>query len=181
MQYVYKPYAILASVILASATGFAGQALAQGATPPAAAKSTTIGVVDRQKVITSFAKAQQAAEELKKAEDSVRGMLESSNKQFEDAKAAKKPQAELEALQKRLQLKIDAEYTGAQKRAQQLEAQLEKDIDKAIKDEAAIHNIDTVFVKDSVLLGGIDITDGVVKRLPATASTSTSSAKTVTK
>jgi Skp family chaperone for outer membrane proteins len=176
MQYVNKPYAILASVILAA--GFAGKALAQGATAPAAAKSTTIGIVDRQKVITSFAKAQQAAEELKKAEDSVRGMLESSNKQFEDAKAAKKPAAELEALQKKLQLKIDAEYKTAQTRAQTLESQLEKDIDKAIKDEATAHNLDTVLVKDSVLLGGVDITDGVVNRLPKTASAGT---KTVTK
>ena len=179
MQYVYKQYAVLASVILSAV--FAGQALAQGATTPAAAKSTTIGIVDRQKVITSFAKAQTAAEELKKAEDSVRGMLESSNKQFEDAKAAKKPQAELEALQKKLQVKIDEQYTAAQKRAQTLEAQLEKDIDKAIRDEAASHNLDTVLVKDSVLMGGVDITEGVVKRLPATASASTAKATTTTK
>jgi Skp family chaperone for outer membrane proteins len=179
MQYVYKPYAVLVSVILASATGFAGPALAQATTPAAAGKSMSIGVVDRQKVITSFAKAQQAAEELKKAEDNVRGMLESSNKQFEDAKAAKKTPKELEALQKVLQTKLDSEYTGAQKRAQTLEAQLEKDIDKAIKDEATAHNLDTVLVKDSVLLGGLDITEGVVKRLPATASAST--AKSVTK
>jgi Skp family chaperone for outer membrane proteins len=180
MQYVYKPYAILASVILAVATGVASQVLAQGATTPAAAKSATIGIVDRQKVITSFTKAQQAAEELKKAEDSVRGMLESSNKQFEDAKAAKKPQAELEALQKRLQVKIDEEYKRAQSRAQTLEAQLEKDIDKAIKDEATSHNLDTVLVKDSVLLGGVDITDGVVKRLTASTSVG-STTKSVTK
>jgi Skp family chaperone for outer membrane proteins len=163
----YKPYAILASVILSA--GVAGQALAQGAAQPAG-KSIAIGIVDRQKVITSFTKAQQAAEELKKAEDSVRGMLESSNKKFEDAKAAKKPQAELEALQKNLQTQIDKAYTSAQSRAQTLEAQLEKDIDKAIKDEADAHKLDTVLVKDSVLLGGIDITEGVVKRLPSTAS-----------
>ena len=162
MQYA-KPYAILTSVILSA--GIAGQALAQGA---AGAK---IGIVDRNKVITSFTKAQQAAEELKKAEDKVRGMLESSNKKFEDAKNAKKPAAELEALQKSLQKQIDAEYTSAQSRAQTLEATLEKDIDKAIKDEAAAHNLDTVLLKDSVLLGGVDITEGVVKRLPtATAA-----------
>jgi Skp family chaperone for outer membrane proteins len=178
MQYV-KPFAMLASVILASATVSAGQALAQGATQAGAAKSMSIGIVDRQKVITSFAKAQQAAEGLKKAEDTVRGMLESSNKKFEDAKAAKKPQSELEALQKNLQKDIDAAYTKAQSRAQNLEAQLEKDIDKAIKDEADAHKLDTVLVKDSVLLGGIDITDGVVKRLPATAAAAP--AKTTTK
>jgi Skp family chaperone for outer membrane proteins len=178
MQYVYKPYAVLASVILA--TGLAGQVSAQGAaTQPAAIKATTIGLVDKTKVIQSFPKAAAAADELHKAEESVKGMLESSNKQFEDAKAAKKPTAELEALQKKLQTKLDTEYTAAQKRAQALEAQLEKDIDKAIKDEAASRNLDTVLLKETVLLGGVDITDGVVKRLPATASAST--AKAVTK
>jgi Skp family chaperone for outer membrane proteins len=177
MQYVYKPFAVLASVILAA--GCAGQALAQGATP-GAGKSLSIGIVDRQKVITSFAKAQQAAEELKKAEDNVRGMLESSNKKFEDAKAAKKPQSELEALQKTLQKQIDAAYTSAQNRAQSLESQLEKDIDSAIKAEADAHKLDTVLVKDSVLLGGVDITEGVVNRLPKTAA-APAAAKSTTK
>jgi Skp family chaperone for outer membrane proteins len=174
MQYVYKPFAVLAGVILAA--GVAGQALAQGAAP---AKATNIGIVDRNKVITSFKKAQSAADELKKAEDTVRGLLESSNKQYEDAKAKKLPAAELEKLQKSLQVKIDAEYKAAQNRAQTLEAQLEKDIDKAIKDEASSKNLDTVLVKDSVLLGGVDITDGVVKRLPVASGVADT--KTVTK
>jgi len=177
MQYVYKQYAVVASLMLAA--GLAGQAVAQGATQPAAAKSTSIGLVDKNKVITSFTKAQQAAEELKKKDEFVHGLLESSNKQFEEAKAAKKSQTELDALQKRLQAKIDTEFKTAQARAQSLEAELERDIDKAVKDEADSRKLDTVLVKDSVLLGGVDITDGVIKRLPATASAATS--KTVTK
>ncbi|MBS1989455.1 MAG: OmpH family outer membrane protein [Cyanobacteria bacterium SZAS LIN-2] len=168
----YKQYAVLASVVLAA--GVAGQALAQG-TP---AKSTNIGIVDRNKVITSFTKAQQAAQELKGQEDKVRNLLESSNKKYEEAKAAKKSPTELKALQDSLQKQIDTEYKAAQGRAQALESQLESDIDKAIKDEATSKNLDTVLVKDSVLLGGLDITDGVIKRLPATASAGT---KTVTK
>jgi Skp family chaperone for outer membrane proteins len=177
MQYVIKSSAILASVIVLA--GVAGEALAQGATTAAAPKASTIGIVDRNKVITSFKKAQSAADELKKAEDSVRGLLESSNKQYEDAKAAKKPAAELEKLQKSLQVQIDAKYKDAQTRAQNLESQLEKDIDKAIKDEAAAQNLDTVLVKDSVLLGGTDITAGVIKRLPTAGGVA--EAKTVTK
>jgi len=167
MQYVYKQYAVLASVVLAAS--LAGQAMAQGA---------KIGIVDRNKVITSFTKAQQAAQELKGQEDKVRNLLESSNKKYEEAKAAKKTSAELKALQDSLQKQIDTEYKSAQGRAQTLESQLESDIDKAIKDEAASKSLDTVLVKDSVLLGGTDITEGVIKRLPASASAAT---KTVTK
>ena len=141
-------------------------------------KSATLGVVDRDKVITSFNKAQSAAEELKKTEESVRKLLEDSNKQYEEAKNAKKPPAELEGLQKRLQTKIDDEYKKAQAKAQNLETQLETDIDSAIKAEAASRKLDTVLMKGAVLLGGTDITDGVVKRLGASAS---AASKSVTK
>jgi len=180
MQYVQKSVASVASVVLALSV--AGAALAQGAAPAKA----SIGVVDRDKVITSFKKAQSAAEELKRVEENVRKLLEDSNKQYEEAKTAKKPPSELESLQKRLQLKIDDEYKKAQGRAQNLESQLETDIDDAIKAEAASRKMDTVFMKGAVLLGGTDITDGVVKRLSTSASAAggaapAAPAKTVTK
>jgi len=167
MQYVYKQYAVVASVVLAAS--LAGQAMAQGA---------KIGIVDRNKVITSFTKAQQAATELKGQEDKVRNLLETSNKKYEEAKAAKKTAAELKALQDNLQKQIDTEYKAAQNRAKTLEDQLESDIDKAIKDEATANSLDTVLIKDSVLLGGTDITAGVIKRLPASASAATKATTT---
>ncbi len=159
MQYVQKSFAVAISAVLAASV--AQSAFAQSA----------IGVVDREKVITSFNKAQKAAEDLKKVEENVRKLLEDSNKQYEEAKAKKQPQAELESLQKKLQAKIDAEYKKAQGQAQNLETSLETDIDSAIKAEAASRKLDTVFMKGAVLLGGTDITDGVVKRLAAVSST----------
>lgn len=161
MHYVQKSFAVALSAVFAA--GLAQAAFAQSA--------SSIGVVDREKVITSFTKAQKAAEELKKVEENVRKLLEDSNKQYEEAKAKKQPQAELESLQKRLQSKIDAEYKKAQGQAQNLETSLENDIDSAIKAEAASRKLDTVFMKGAVLLGGTDITDGVVKRLAAVSST----------
>ena len=154
MQYVQKSFAsALALAFLAM------PAMAQNASKSA------IGVVDREKVITSFGKAQKAADELKRVEDSVRKLLEESNKQYEEAKLAKKPQAELEGLQKKLQSRIDEEYKKAKTRAQSLETSLETDIDSAIKAEAESRKLETVFMKGAVLLGGTDITEGVVKRL----------------
>jgi Skp family chaperone for outer membrane proteins len=173
MQNVQKSFAVITSAILA--VSIASGALAQGAP---AVKATTLGVVDRDKVIVGFNKAQSAADELKKVEESVRKLLEDSNKQYEEAKTAKKPQAELEALQKRLQAKIDEEYKRAKSRAENLETQLETDIDSAIKAEAASRKLDTVLMKGAVLMGGVDITDGVVKRLGSSAS---AASKTVTK
>ncbi len=171
MQYVQKSSAVIASAILSVV--IASGALAQGT---AAVKSATLGVVDRDKVITSFPKAQAAAEDLKKTEDSVKKLLEESNRQYEDAKNAKKPQAELESLQKRLQTKIDEECKRATSKAQGLETSLENDIDSAIKAEAASRKLDTVLMKGAVLMGGVDITDGVVKRLGVSASASSKSA-----
>jgi Skp family chaperone for outer membrane proteins len=161
-------YVLCAAMILA---GISTQAFAQG--------PLNIGVVDRDKVVTSYPKAQSAAEELKRSEDKVHKMIEDSNKQYEDQKTAHKPQAELEGLQRRLQTQIDAEVKKIQDRAQGLEAQLESDIDSAIKAEAANKRVDAVFMKQAVLLGGTDLTEGVVKRL--TAVTNASSGKSQVK
>jgi Skp family chaperone for outer membrane proteins len=153
------------SVIIAAAlvAGVGTKALAQG--------HMVIGVVDRDKVVTSYPKAQQAAEELKHQEDKVHKLIEDSNKQYEEGKSAHKPQSELEGLQKRLQTNIDGEVKKIQDRAQSLEGQLEKEIDTAIKAEAAASKVDAVFMKQAVLMGGTDLTDGVIKRLgPVSAS-----------
>ena len=132
-----------------------------------------IGLVDRDKVVNSYPKAQQAAEELKRQENKVHKLIEDSNKQYEESKGAHKPPAELEGLQKRLQNQIDDEVKKVQARAQVLESQLETEIDSAIKAEAEVKKIDTVLMKQAVLIGGTDLTDGVIKRLGGTANAST--------
>jgi Skp family chaperone for outer membrane proteins len=149
----------------------AGGALAQTA-------HWNIGVVDRDKVVTGYGKAQQAAEELKKQEDRVHKLIEESNKQYEESKAAHKPPAELEGLQKRLQNQIDDEVKKVQARAQVLESQLESEIDSAIKAEAETKKVDTVLMKQAVLIGGTDLTDGVVKRLGGTTTPAANNAST---
>ena len=143
-------------------------ALAQGAAAP-----KIIGVIDREKVVTGYKKAQSAAEELKSAETKVQKLVEDANKQYEEAKKASKPPAELEGLQKRLQTTIDDEVKKLQGRVQALESQLEGEIDTAIKAEAATHKCDVVIMKQAVLLGGVDLREGVVKRLSVATAGST--------
>lgn len=144
-----------------------------GAAMPAFAQAThplSIGVVDKDKVVVNYPHAQQAAEEIRKAEERVHKLIEDSNKQFEDAKLAHKQPAELEGLQRRLQSQIDDEAKKIQSRAQNLESQLEQEMDSAIKAEAANRKVDTVLLKQAVLIGGVDITEGVVKRLSGGAA-----------
>lgn len=157
MRYSQKRLALVTSSLLAAA--FATQAIAQA--PP----SGPVGVVDRDKVVMGYPRAQAAAEELKKSEERVHKLIEDSNKQYEEAKNARKPQAELDGLQRRLQTQIDEEVKKVQAKAQTLETQLENEIDKAIREEAAARKVGTVLMKQAVLLGGLDLTDGVVKRL----------------
>jgi Skp family chaperone for outer membrane proteins len=168
MQLQYKTLSFIAGTLLVlGITG--GCAFAQQPAPHA---PTTIGVVDRDKIVASYPRAQQAAEELKKSEDKIHRLIEDSNKQYEEAKAAKKPPAELEGLQKRLQNQIDDEVKRVQARAQALENDLESAIDTAIKAESAARKVDIVFLKQAVLSGGTDLTEGIVKRLNSVASTS---------
>lgn len=150
--------------------------VAQAQTAPA--KPLTVGVVDRDKVVTSYPKAQHAAEELKRAEEKVHKLIEDSNKQYEEAKNAKKPPAELEGLQRRLQTTIDSEVKQVQARAQTLESQLESEIETAIKAEAGVRKVDVVILKQAVLSGGVDLTDGVVKRLAGLASSGAAKSST---
>lgn len=168
MLYSRKYVALLG---LLATVGLASQAMAQNAV-----KSPSIGLVDRDKVVTSYPRAQSAVEDIKKAEEHFHSLIESSNKQYEDAKNAKKPAADLENLQKSLQTKIDGEQKKLEATAKNLEGQLEKDINGAIEAEATARKVDLVLLKPAVLVGGVDITDGVMKRL-SSAGTAKSSAK----
>lgn len=166
MTHSQRKLALSVSAFLAI-TSCASGALAQSVSPK------VIGTIDRDKVVSSYPKAQQAADELKKGEEKVQKLVENANKQYEEAKKANKPPAELEGLQRRLQTEIDSEVKKLQSTAQTLEGQLEGEIDTAIKAEAATHKVDVVIMKQAVLLGGIDITAGVVKRLVASAPAKT--------
>ncbi len=167
MQNSRKVFSLIATTAVAIAIAFPVSAQLQ------TAKAQGVGTVDRDKVVTSYPKAQQAAEELKKAEEKVHKLIEDSNKQYEEAKNAKKPPAELEGLQRRLQIAIDDEVKKVQARAQSLETQLEAEIDSAIKGEAANRKVDVVILRQAVLVGGVDLTDGVVKRLTGLANAGT--------
>lgn len=157
-----------------------GALLSVSAVTPAFAQTATpkvIGVIDRDKVVSGYNKAQQAFEDLKKGEEKVQKLVENANKQYEEAKKASKSPAELEGLQRKLQTEIDSEVKKLQTNIQSIETQLENEIDGAIKAEAANHKVDVVLMKQAVLFGGVDITEGVLKRLAASSSTAAATKK----
>jgi len=151
--------------LLLSVSAFLSVALVAPAFAQTAATPKVIGVIDRDKVVSGYSKAQSAFDDLKKGEEKVQKLVEGANKQYEDAKKANKPPAELEGMQRRLQTEIDGEVKKLQANIQSIETQLESEIDGAIKAEAANHKVDVVLMKQAVLFGGVDITEGVLKRL----------------
>lgn len=156
--------ACLSTMLFPATTGAFAQA------PAAPAGGLKIGTVDRDKVVQHYSKAQQIVEDLKKGEEKIAKLVESANKQYEDAKKANKPPAELEALQKRLQTQIDEEVKKFQSQAVALDNQVMDEMDRAIKAEASTHGVNLVLMKQAVLLGGTDITEGVVKRLASSSA-----------
>ena len=153
-------------IALACTLGIA-QAQAADAQTTAAPVAKVVGIIDRDKVVAGYPKAQQAAEELKSLEEKLNKVIDDANKQYEEAKKANKPPAELASLQKRLQGNIDVEGKTFQTKISNLESDLEKAVERAIKEEADQHHVDVVFLKQAVLFGGVDITDGVLRRLTA--------------
>lgn len=158
----------LLGVVVGAALSMSVAANAQTASAP-----KVVGFIDRDKVVASFPKAQTAAEELKNLESKLQKTIEEANKQYDEAKKAKKPQAELDALQKSLQAKIDDEGKRFQARVSAMESDLEGAVDAAIKAEAVNHHVDVVLLKQAVLFGGVDLTQGVVQRLAATRAATT--------
>lgn len=168
MRYLQLSVAVVASAFTMGY--FAPGATAEAQAPAQAPKPSIIGLVDKDKVVLAYPKAEQLAKELKREEDRVHKMIEEGNKQLEEAKTQKKPPAELEGLQKRLQTTIDTEVKKVQAKASSLESQLENEVSKAIRDEAAARKVDIVLWKPVVFMGGVDLTDGVMKRLAAVAT-----------
>ena len=148
---------------LALVVSTASPAIAQGGA--AAVAGQKIGVVDKRKVYDQYPRLKSAADQIKSDEERLHRLIETSNKKFEDAKKAKKPQAELTDLHKQLQGQIDKEFKAFQSKAMNVEKSLEQELDNAIQAEAKSRNLDTVFDSSIVLMGGVDITDGVVQRL----------------
>lgn len=146
-----------------------GLFLAQTLAAPVFAQQA-VGTVDKVKLYQNYPRLKTAADDIKKDEDHMHQLIERSNKEFDSAKKAKKPEKELQDLHKRLQDNIDNEFKKFQGKALGMEQSLEKELDDAIKAEAKAKGLTTVFDKSAVLIGGIDITDGVAQRLSGSAA-----------
>lgn len=113
-------------------------------------KEQKIGVIDMDKVIQESPKAQEYQNQLDKKGAEIQEKYKIDDENLSDEEKQKMQEDALK------------EFVDAKK---QLEDNLNKDIDKAVKEIADEKKLDVVFYKQSVRYGGEDITEEVINKL----------------
>ncbi len=113
-------------------------------------RNASFGYVDMQKIYTESAKVQQLEQELNK-----------KIKEIEEA-SAKEKQTLSEVDYQKKQQAHQAEFLAIQKKA---ETDLKSSMDAAMQEVAKEKNLGAVLIKNTVLYGGTDVTDEVLKKL----------------
>lgn len=131
----------------------------------------TIGMVDTEKLMRSYNKAQLFSDDVKIKEQELEKMRAEFVKQIREAKT-KQPNnpVAVEQLQKSLEEKLNTKvnefrnFNEAQSRA------LEHEMNTAIESVAKSKNLSVILAKQAVFVGGTDITNDVLARLNTTAA-----------
>lgn len=131
--------------------GVAGLAFMQMQTPSMASASSTIGVIDMSKVVTS------ENPDVAKARDELMKFSQELQTKF-DAQAANLDDQGKQKLFLELQQQLRDKETEMQK-------QMETKVTDATKAVADAKGLSMVLNKSAVLYGGVDITDAVAKKL----------------
>ena len=131
----------------------------------AQAASSSVGFIDVQKVFKEYKETSKAQKELSKGEESFKKKFEESQKKLKEAEEKGKSKEELEKMRTELEEKLSPERNSLMKLNEQLTVKLQKDIVQSVKKVAQKVGIETVFDKQVVIVGGMDLTDLVVSEL----------------
>jgi outer membrane protein len=155
---------------------FALSALTIVSVTSVAAYADSIGIVDIDKVIGGYNKAQSVMADIKVKEAELRKMQAEFVKQMEESKKnnPKNPVAN-EQLEKDLNNKLNARLTEYRDWTANKQKEIDTDLETTIKDIAKGKNIDVVLSKQAVFQGGTDITNDILVKLNSAGSKSTPS------
>jgi len=140
----------------------------------AAHAADTIGTVDYDKLVRSYNKAQLFSDDMKTKEADLEKTRAEYVKQIREAKT-KQPNnpVAVDQLQKSLEDKLSTkvnEYRSLQESQAQA---LEKEMNNTIETVAKGKNLSVILAKQTVFVGGTDITNDVLSRLNAGTATTT--------
>jgi len=127
----------------------------------AAAKTETIGVVDINKILANYTVAQEVTANLKVQENELKKFVEKSKKRIKNAKTPIERNNLKEKLSAQFNIKRNAYAKDQSEKWQKIENNVLAKIKKVAKDK----KIDIILNKQSVIIGGEDITGKVIDGL----------------
>jgi outer membrane protein len=133
---------------------------------PLASWAEVIGVVDLDKIMSNYSKAQSVMADIKVREAELRKLQADYSKQLEDArKTDPKNPVSASQLEKDLTAKLSTkvneyrDWTATQQKA------IDMALENTIREAAKAKNVEVVISKQAVFQGGIDITNDILTRL----------------
>lgn len=137
----------------------------------------TIGTVDYDKLVRSYHKAQLFNDDMKAQEAELEKTQAEYVKQIRETKTNQpnNPVA-VDQLEKTLRGKLEAQVNEYRSRQESQAKALENEMNTAIQNVAHSKGLSVILAKQTVFLGGADITNDVLSRLnaaPAASSTTT--------
>jgi len=129
------------------------------------AMASKLGIVDLGKVIENYSEAQEVTADLKVKEKELQQFVLDAQKQI---KAAKTP-VEKNNLEKQLGEQFNIKKNAFAKQQAEKWQEIEDDVFEKIKKISKSKKFDMVLNKQSVIVGGNEITDQVVKELNSDA------------
>ncbi|HEY9745152.1 MAG TPA: OmpH family outer membrane protein [Oculatellaceae cyanobacterium] len=135
----------------------------------------SIGTVDYDKLLRSYNKAQLFSDDMKIKEQDLEKMRAEFVKQIREAKT-KQPNnpVAVEQLQKTLEEKLNTKLNEYRNFQEAQAKALENEMNTAIETVARSKNLSVILAKQTVFVGGTDITNEVLARLNAGTPTASS-------
>ncbi|MEW5819053.1 MAG: OmpH family outer membrane protein [Cyanobacteriota bacterium] len=128
---------------------------------PVQVDAQTIGTVDADKIIANYNKAQDVEAELKVKEAEIQTFIAEAQRKIKNASTP----VEKSNLEKQLSEEFRDKQTEYRKMQLDESKKINEEIIAAIEKIAGSQSIDLVLAKGAVFIGGIDITDEVLKSL----------------
>ncbi|MEI7475703.1 MAG: OmpH family outer membrane protein [bacterium] len=128
-----------------------------------ASYSETLGVVDLNKILANYAKAQNVSADLKVKEADLQKFVADAQKQL---KGTANPM-ENKKLEDKLTAELNSRAANLKEEQTKQLKQVEDNINQTITAVAKAHKIDVVFNRASIVLGGTDLTDEILTTLNA--------------
>jgi len=128
----------------------------------------TIGTVDYDKLVRSYTKAQLFSDDMKSKEAELEKMRAEFVKQIRETKA-KQPNnpVAVDQLQKDLEEKLQTQLNAYRSFQESQAKALETEMNNAIEGVAKSKSLSVILAKQTVFVGGTDITNDVLSRLNA--------------